>query len=81
MHSIFMLFDDIYGSFCFLNRLGLKLVMFFGIVKMFVLNDFVRHRFVAQISGKMCVCPGFRDVNYSLCDRVNVNYSPYVRVN
>ena len=36
---------------------------------MFVLNDLVRHRFVTQISGKMCVCPGFRDVIYSLCSR------------
>ena len=43
------------SSFGF-NRLSLKLVgMFFGIVPMFVLKDFVRDCFVAQICAKMCV--------------------------
>ena len=39
-----------------LYRLSSKLVgMFFGIVLMFVLKDFVRDCFVAQICAKMCV--------------------------
>ena len=43
------------SSFGF-NRLSSKLVsMFFGIVPMFVLKDFVRDCFVAQIYAKMCV--------------------------
>ena len=38
------------------NRSSSKLVgMFFGIVPMFVLNDFVQDCFVAQICAKMCV--------------------------
>ena len=41
------------------NRLSSKLVdMFFGIVAMFVLKDFVRDCFVAQICAKMCVRAG-----------------------
>ena len=43
------------SSFGF-NRLSSKLVgMFFRIVPMFVLKDFVRDCFVAQICAKMCV--------------------------
>ena len=38
------------------NRSSSKLVgMFFGIVPMFVLKDFVQDCFVAQICAKMCV--------------------------
>ena len=38
------------------NRSSLKLIgMFFGIVPMFVLKDFVQDCFVAQICAKMCV--------------------------
>ena len=43
------------SSFSF-NRLSSKLVgVFFGIVPMFVLTNFVRDCFVAQICAKMCV--------------------------
>ena len=43
------------------NRLGSKLVgLFFGIVLMFVLKDFVQDCFVAQIRAKMCVRAGIR---------------------
>ena len=43
------------SSFGF-NRLSSKLVgMFFKLVPMFVLKDFVRDCFVAQICAKMCV--------------------------
>ena len=48
MHSILRFFDDI-------KRCSKLEDMFFGIVPMFVLKDFVRHRFVAQIRAKMCV--------------------------
>ena len=48
------------SSFGF-NRLSSKLVgMFFGIVPMFALKDFVRDCFVAQICAKMCVRAGIR---------------------
>ena len=44
------------SSFGF-SCLDLKLVgMFFGIVPMFVLKDFVRHCCVVQIRAKMCEC-------------------------
>ena len=54
--------ESVISSFGF-NCLGSKLVgMFFGIVPMFVIvpNDFVRHRFIAQIRVKMCVRVGIR---------------------
>ena len=48
------------SSFGF-NRLSSKLVgMFFGIVPMFVLKDFARDCFVAQICAKLCVRAGIR---------------------
>ena len=48
------------SSFAF-DRLSSKLVgMFSGIVLMFVLKDFVRDCFVAQICAKMCVRAGIR---------------------
>ena len=46
------------SSFDF-NRLSSKLVgMFFRIVPMFVLKDFVRDCFIAQICAKMCLRAG-----------------------
>ena len=57
------------SSFSF-NRLSSKLVsMFFEIVPMFVLKDFVRDRSVAQICAKMCVCAGIRATKLSRISR------------
>ena len=50
MHSIFGFFNDI----------QLQFLAFRIIISMFEPKDFVRHRFVAQISTKICVCRSSR---------------------